>query len=302
LLFVPLLLGVRELYVWARPEQVAGDVLLQHKAAYLNVSSFVLRTAVYFFIWLGVSYFLSKWSFEHDRTAHPSLLRRLETLSGPGLVLYGGTITFATIDWVMSLEPHWYSTIYGLLFIVGQALSALAFAIVVAALLADRKPFSDVLTPGHFHDLGNLLLAFVMLWAYVTFSQYLIIWSGNIAEEVPWYLHRARGGWEWIALSLIVFHFAVPFVLLLSRGTKRRAQVLTKVAGTILFMRLVDLFWLVMPSFPNEGLRIHWLDVATPLGLGGIWLAVFVRQLKGRSLLPLHDPSLEGALEPVRGV
>jgi hypothetical protein len=161
---------------------------------------------------------------------------------------------------------------------------------------------SEVVTAAHFHDLGNLLLAFVMLWAYATFSQYLIIWSGNIAEEVPWYLHRGQGGWEWIGLSLIIFHFILPFVLLLSRNTKRRAQMLLKVAGAVLFMRLVDLFWLVAPSFPNSGLRVHWMDVVAPIGLGGIWLALFVRQLKGHSLLPLHDPSLEGVLEPVRGV
>jgi hypothetical protein len=224
-------------------------------------------------------------------------LRRLEALSGPGLVLYGGTVTFASIDWVMSLEPHWYSTIYGLLFIVGQALTTLAFAIVVLSLLAEQKPLSEVVTATHFHDLGNLLLAFIMLWAYVTVSQYLIIWSGNLAEEVPWYLQRARGGWEWLGLSLIVFHFIIPFVLLLSRNTKRRKHVLARVAGAVLFMRFVDLFWLIAPSFPNEGLCIHWMDVIAPIGIGGVWLAVFCQRLKGRSLLPLHDPSLGGVLE-----
>jgi hypothetical protein len=301
LLFVPLLFGLRVLYVWARPEQVASEVLLQQKTFYLNVPFFVLRAAGYFVVWLSVAHVLNKWSAEHDRTAEPSALRRLETFSGPGLVLYGGTVTFASIDWVMSLEPAWYSTIYGLLFIVGQALTTLAFAIVVLALLADREPLSAAVTSAHFHDLGNLLLAFVMLWAYVTFSQYLIVWSGNVSEEVPWYLHRAHGGWEWVGLGVVVFQFIVPFVLLLSRGTKRRAQILASVAGAILFMRLIDLFWLVAPSFPNSGPRLHWLDIVTPIGLGGIWLAVFVRRLKGRSLLPLHDPSLEGALEPVRG-
>jgi len=302
LLFVPLLFGLRELYVWARPEEVANDALLQQKAFYLNVPFFVLRTVGYFLVWLSIAYFLNKWSLEHDRTAEPSCLRRLETLSGPGLVLYGGTVTFASIDWVMSLEPHWYSTIYGLLFIVGYSLTTLAFAIVVTTLLANEKPLSEIVTAAHFHDLGNLLLAFVMLWAYVTFSQYLIIWSGNIAEEVPWYLHRGHGGWEWVGLSLIIFQFILPFVLLLSRNTKRRAQTLLRVAGAVLFMRLVDLFWLVAPSFPNSGLRIHWMDVVAPIGLGGIWLALFVRRLKGHSLLPLHDPSLEGVPGPLRGM
>jgi len=300
LLFLPLLLGLHELYEWARPEHVAHDVLLQRKTFYLNIPFFLLRAVVYFSVWLGIAYLLTRWSSEHERTAELSVLRRLEALSGPGLVLYGGTVTFAAIDWVMSLEPHWYSTIYGLLFIVGQALTTLAFAIVVLSLLTEQKPLSEVVTATHFHDLGNLLLAFVMLWAYVAVSQYLIIWSGNLAEEVPWYLQRARGGWEWVGLSLVVFHFVLPFILLLSRSAKRRKQVLARIAGAILFMRFVDLFWLIAPSFPNEGLRIHWMDVVVPIGIGGLWLAVFCRQLKSQSLLPLHDPSLEGVLEHVQ--
>jgi len=296
-LFVPFLFGLHHLYEWARPEHVAGDALLQHKAFYLNIPFFLLRTAVYFLVWLGLAYFLDKWSSEHDQTAEPSVLRRLEALSGPGLVLYGGTLSFAAIDWVMSLEPHWYSTIYGLLFMVGQALTTMAFAIIVLSYLANRKPLSEVVQAAHFHDLGNLLLAFVMLWAYVTFSQYLIIWYGNLAEEVPWYLHRTQGGWEWIGLSLVVFHFILPFVLLLSRNAKRRKQVLVKIAAAILFMRLVDLFWLVVPSPPTSGLHIHWMDVVAPIGVGGLWWAYFCRQLQGRSLLPLHDPSLASAVE-----
>jgi len=294
-LFVPFLFGLPHLYEWAHPEHVAGDALLQHKTFYLNIPFFLLRTGVYFLVWLGLAYFLDKWSSEHDRTAEPAVLRRLEALSGPGLVLYGGTLTFAAIDWVMSLEPHWYSTIYGLLFLVGQALTTMAFAIIVLSYLANHKPVSEVVQATHFHDLGNLLLAFVMLWAYVSFSQYLIIWSGNLAEEVPWYLHRTQGGWEWIGLGLVVFHFILPFVILLSRDAKRRKQVLMKIAAAVLFMRLVDLFWLIAPSPPTTGFHIHWLDVVAPIGVGGLWLAYFCRQLRGRPLLPLHDPSLVSA-------
>jgi hypothetical protein len=293
-LFVPFLFGLPHLYEWAHPEHVASDTLLQYKTFYLNSPFFLLRTGVYFLVWLGLAYLLDKWSVEHERTAEPAVLRRLEALSGPGLVLYGGTLTFAAIDWVMSLEPHWYSTIYGLLFLVGQALATMAFAIIVLSYLADHKPVSEVVQARHFHDLGNLLLAFVMLWAYVTFSQYLIIWSGNLAEEVTWYLHRTQGGWEWIGLGLIVFHFILPFVILLSRDAKRRKDVLMKIAAAVLFMRLVDLFWLIAPSPPTTGFHIHWLDVAAPIGVGGLWLAYFCRQLQGRSFLPLHDPSLAG--------
>ena len=288
-LMLPLLFGLRELYVWARPE-AAADHELEHKALYLNIPFFVGRTIVYFGAWLAIAYFLNKWSSEQDQTAEPSLMRRLQVLSGPGLLLWGLTVTFASVDWVMSLEPHWFSTIYGMLFMVGQVLTTLAFVIAVLMLLSGHKPLSDVITPGHFHDLGNLLFAFVILWAYIAFSQFLIIWSGNLPEEVPWYLSRVRGGWLWVALLLLIFHFFLPFLLLLSRDVKRRMRVLAKLAAALIVLRLVDLFWIIAPAFHPKGLSLHWLDAMAPLGLGGIWIAVFVWQLKGRPLLPLHDP------------
>lgn len=295
-LFVPLLFGLPDLYIWARPEEVAGNEILQHKSLYLNIPFFVIRTIIYFAAWIGVGYLLSKWSLEQDRTAEPSPTHRLQSLSGPGLLVYGLTMTFASIDWVMSLEPEWFSTIFGISFMVGQVLASLAFMIVVAILLADREPLSDVVSPAHFHDLGNLLLAFVMLWAYMAFVQFLIIWSGNLPEEISWYLHRMKGGWEWVGVFLILFHFAVPFLLLLSRGTKRRIRMLSTVAAMIFCMRLVDLFWLVTPAFHPKGLRLHWMDLVAPIGVGGIWIGVFVWQLKRRPLLPLHDPYLQEAV------
>jgi hypothetical protein len=300
-LIVPLLFGLHDLYIWTRPQAVASDELLRHKSLYLNVPFFILRTGVYFVVWIVVAYCLNRWSRLHDqeqeRLHERSLQRRLQLLSGPGLVLYGITVTFAAIDWAMSLEPYWYSTIYGVIFIVGQGLATLAFAIIALALLADFAPFAGVVAPAHFHDLGNLLLAFVMLWAYIAFSQFLIIWSGNLPEEIPWYVHRTQGGWQWIGLWLLVFHFAVPFLLLLSRGTKRSAQILATVALTIICMQLVDLFWLVMPAFHPARLYVHWLDIVAPLGIGGLWMAVYVWQLQRRPLLPLHDPRLQGAIE-----
>jgi len=299
-LFIPLLFGLSDLYSWARPEVVASDEILRHKSSYLNVPFFVFRTAVYFAVWIGVAHVLNKWSLAQDQTADPSLARRFELLSGPGLVLYGGTVTFASIDWVMSLDPHWFSTIYGVMFMVGQVLATLAFVIVAMMLLAGYKPLSAVLTPGHFHDLGNLLLAFVMLWAYVAFSQYLIIWSGNLPEEIPWYLQRMSGGWQWIGLALMLFHFALPFLVLLSRRTKRSLQMLAAVAGAMLLMRLIDVFWLIAPGFHHAGMFLHWLDVLAPLSIGGIWLAVFTWQLKRRPLLPLHDPYQEEAAAHAR--
>jgi hypothetical protein len=300
-LFLPLLFGLRDLYIWARPQEVAADPLLQHKSLYLNVPAFVVRAVVYFVVWIGMAYLLNKWSGEQDRTAEASLTRRLQYLSGPGLVLYGLTVTFSSIDWVMSLEPHWHSTIYGLLFMAGYALEGVAFAIIVAHLLARRGPLAAVALPARFHDLGNLTLTFVLLWTYMAFAQFLIVWAENLTDEIPWYLHRTMGGWQGIALVLILLQFALPFALLLSRATKRSSYALSLVAVLILAMRMVDLFWLVVPAFHPMRLSVHWMDGVAPIGIGGIWLAVFAWHLKGKPLVPLHDPRLQTALEPEGG-
>ncbi len=286
-LMLPLLLGIRSLYHWTHPE---GDRLLEHKALYLNIPFFLVRAAIYFSVWILLTRRLTRLSLEQDRTAEPSIQRRMQVLSGPGLLLYGFTVTFASIDWAMSLEPHWFSTIYGMIFMVGQGLATLAFVIAVLVLLSRHAPLSEALTALHFHDLGNLMFAFVMLWGYVSFSQFLIIWSGNLPEEIPWYLARLRGGWQWVALILLLFHFFLPFVLLLMRGVKRRREALARVAVAVLALRLVDMFWLVAPAFHPEGFTIHWMDLAAPVGLGGLWLAAFFSNLKRAPLLPLHDP------------
>ena len=294
LLFVPLLFGLHDLYIWARPEVVTSDVLLQRKSLYLNIPFFLLRSVCYFAVWLAVSYLLDRWSLQQDRTGAAPFERRMRLLSGPGLVLYVLTATFASVDWVMSLEPHWFSTIYGILVIVGQLLATLAFTVMVITLLADTPPLSEVISSAHFHDLGNLLFAFVMIWAYMAISQFLIIWAGNLPEEITWYIHRTQGGWGWVALALILFDFTLPFLLLLSRRIKQQGRLLAWVAAAILVMHAVDLFWLVVPAFQPAGISIHWLDVVALVGVGGIWIATFAWQLKRRPLLPVHDPGLQG--------
>lgn len=299
LLFVPLLAGLTDLFLWARPEAVAADTALQAKRPYLNVPFFLVRAALYFAVWTGLAIVLSRMSAEQDEKPEaiaPARVRRFRLLAAPGLLLYGLTVTFAAVDWIMSLDPHWFSTIIGVLMMGGQGLSALAFAVAALAVLSRYEPLAGVVRPSHFHDLGKLLLAFVMLWAYFSFSQFLIIWSANLPEEIPWYLHRTHGGWQWIALLLVVGHFAVPFLLLLSRDIKRRAPVLMRVAVALIVMRLIDLFWLIAPNFHHERLHVHWMDVAAPLGLGALWLSVFVGQLRARPLLPVNDPYLEEAL------
>lgn len=299
-LFVPVAFGLTHLYEWARPAAVQSDALLQAKQPYLNVPFFLARAAIYFAAWVLVSYLLNKWSGEQDRAgavAPEGTLRRFRVLSAPGLMVYGLTVTFASIDWVMSLDARWFSTIFGVLFMGGQAVSALAFVIAVLVLLARVPPLADVLRPGHLHDLGKLLLAFVMLWTYFAFSQWLIIWSGNLPEEVPWYLRRLQGGWEWVGLLLILGHFVLPFLLLLSRDAKRHARTLAAIAIGVVAMRFVDLFWMIAPERHPSGFMVHPLDIAALVGVGGLWVAYFVRQLGTRALLPVNDPYLREALE-----
>lgn len=294
LLFVPLLFGLEVLYPWAR-EAAADDPVLAHKAAYLNEPFFLVRLAVYFVVWIGLALWLRSLSDRQDRAADPRWTKRMQVVAAPGLVLWAFVTTFAYVDWLMSLEPHWFSTIYGVYFFGGSGMASMAFLIVVAVLLARRRPFDHWLARRHFHDWGKLLFAFVLLWTYFGFSQFLIIWSGNLPEEIVWYLHRMSHGWEWVGLALVVFQFMVPFALLLSRDLKRNTRALAAVALFILVMRWVDHLWQIAPNF-HEHVVVHWLDVAAPLAVGGLWLTGFVWLFKRRPAVPVHDPYLEEAL------
>jgi len=298
LLFIPILFGLPKLYVWARPAEIAGDKHLQEIThAYLNFSGFLLRAIIYFTTWSVLVYFLNRWSAEQDNPVTPDISRRFSVLSGPGLVLYGFSMSFAAIDWVMSLSPHWISTIYPLIFLAGQVLSALGFVVAIETILFRYKPVSELLKPEHVHDHGKLILTFVMLWAYFSFSQWLIIWAGNLPEEISWFVRRLNGWWGLVGLFLAAFHFAVPFVLLLSRQFKRNVRTLVWLAVWLMFMRLVDLFWMIEPTFHPQ-LHVTVWDIVVPIGIGGLWLAYFFRNLKGRPLLPLHDPHSREILEP----
>ena len=297
LIFVPILFALPTLFLWARPEVVAGDAILQMKAPYLNVQFFIVRAIIYFLFWIVCAWLLNKWSAAQDRgeaSLDAAGMVRFRTLSAPGLLFLVLTISFAVTDWVMSLDPHWYSTILGLMFVAGFGLSAFALTIAVLATIGPVGALAGRLKPRHFHDLGKLLLAFTMLWAYLNFSQFLIIWSGNLPEEIPWYIERMRGGWGVVALSLVIGHFALPFLLLLSEDLKK-SRWLPRVAVFILLMRLVDTIFLVGPTFTHDGFPIHWMDVVIPGGLVGIWLFLFTRHLRSRPLMPINDPYLEEA-------
>jgi hypothetical protein len=292
-LFIPLLFGIRRLYIWARPLQDISDKHLREHLeeitkTYLSVNGYVIRAVIYFAIWWGLSYFLTKWSAEQDHPPMRDNSARFKALSGPGLILYGFTITFAVIDWVMSIDPSWISTIFGLSFLIGQVLAALAFAIVVERILFRYKPMSELLKPEQVHDHGKFMLAFIMVWAYFSFSQWLIIWAGNLPEEITWYMRRLNGGWGYVGLFLVLFHFAVPFVLLISRPFKRDITRLVWLAVWMLLMRYVDLFWIIEPDF-SVTFHLTWLDIVVPIAMGGLWLAFFFRNLSSRPLVPAYD-------------
>ncbi|HTS74903.1 MAG TPA: hypothetical protein VMG40_01800 [Bryobacteraceae bacterium] len=294
ILIIPVLVSLPALYSWDRPE-AAQDPIIQGKHAYLNAPFLIGRAIFYFAVWGFYAWRLSKWSREQDQTGDASLIDKMRAVSAPGLVVFVFVSTFAFFDWIMSLEPHWFSTIYGVMFLIGQVLESFAFTIALVILLSAREPFRRYLTKQHLHDLGNLMFAFMVLWAYLSFSQFLIIWAGNLPDENPWYLRRFRGGWGWVALALVIFHFATPFVLLLMRGIKRNAQRLLAVCCMMLVIRIVDVYWIVEPAFYNQTLVVHWLDFVMPVAVGGLWLAGFFWQLKSRPLLPLRDERLQGA-------
>lgn len=299
-LFLPVLLGMGWLYCWTDAERVHSDPILQHKSVYLNVGFFILRAIVYFVIWGVLVYLLNRWSLEQDRTADPRLSKRMAALSAPGEVLYGLTASFAAIDWVMSMEPHWHSTIFAPLFATGQMLGGLALTIFVATWLARVNPGVDFYGRRVFQDLGSLLLAFVLLWAYMSFSQFLLIWMANKKDEVPFYVQRLHGGWQGFALMLVFFHFAVPLFLLLMRGLKRSTLALGTICLGLLIMRFLDLEWVIIPSYERSRPVFAILDLLAVAGVGGIWLAVFLAQLTKRPLLPQNDPYWQEALAYAR--
>jgi hypothetical protein len=298
-LFVPIVLGAHSIYSWTDPEELTKHPVLVEKSKYLNLPFFTVRAAIYFAIWLALTYFLNRWSLSQDRTADREFTKRMRVLGGPGMVLFVFTVTFASIDWFMSLAPEWSSTIYGFIFVAAWALSALAFTVAVMAALAKHEPMNKIVGQSHFQDLGKLLLALVMLWSYFAFSQFLIIWSGNLPEEISWYHPRIHGAWGAIALAVVVLHFAFPFLFLLSRSFKRDSGKLVIVAVLILVMRLIDLFWMIAPTptFAGEHFHISWMDVIAPIAMGGLWLGVFARALTKRPLIPINDPLYETALE-----
>ena len=290
--FVPIAFALPRIYLWAGPASL-GDAEDYHpREHYLNVPFFLIRAGVYFTCWLTIVFLLNRFSRRQDETADPRLAEGMTSLSGPGLAIYGLTVTFAAVDWVMSLDPNWSSTIFGAIVATGQMLPAMGLAIALATWFAGRSPHSELVSADIWNDLGNLLLTFVMLWTYMMFSQLLLIWSGNLPEEISWYFVRSEGGWQLIGVVLAVFYFAFPFVLLLFRDIKREPKRLRIVALAVVGMSFVHQFWMVAPVFSPGHFRLHWMDLAALAGVGGFWLACFFWQLQTRPLVPVE---MEGA-------
>ncbi|KFI22970.1 hypothetical protein [Nitrosococcus oceani] len=295
-LFIPLAVGLSEVYAWARPEEIANNSLLQKKNWYLNIPFFLVRATIYFIIWLGIAYCLSSWSRKQDKNPKTGIVLGLQRLSGGGLILLSLSVTFAAIDWVMSLVPEWTSTIFGFIFGISQMLAAMTFAVIIAGYLSNIKILSETFSPAIFHDFGNILLMFILLWVYLFYMEYLIVWSGNLPREISWYLPRVESSWRWVSILLVVFYFIIPFVALLFRSLKRTRSTLVGIAAIIFLSSLVNSFWLVVPSLRVEGFELYWTDLVVPIGMGGFWLAVVLWRLQNAYSLPARIP-VEEAME-----
>lgn len=308
-LFIPILIGMKHLYPWVtdgpRFKMLAWDAqkIVLHKQLMLNPTFFAIRWVLYFLIWWGFSTVLRRWSIQRDeRPAGRDWQRIFENLSGIGLVVYSLTMTFAVVDWVMSLDATWYSTIYGLIYLAGQGLTAFSVCIITVLLLSQQEPMRSMLRKTEMHDIGKLLFAFVMLYAYLSFSQWLIIWSGNLPDEISYYRNRMAGNWVHLSQFLILFEFAVPFALLLSRRLKKQPGFMVPLCAFIIFIRIVDLYWMVEPNFLNDPrvipqIAFNWMYLAAPLAIGGFWVLSYIRSLKSRPVLVAYDPQLEELLE-----
>jgi hypothetical protein len=297
LMFVPIIFGMKTLYIaWLDPDKLKATPLSAYQQTYLTTGGFLGRAFLYFAIWGALVWLFNSWSREQDQNPEDrALRRRFKLMAGPGIILYILAMTFAAIDWVMSLSPHWASTIYGFIFVGAQAITAMSFMIIVVAALSSSTPYSEIIQKRHLHDLGKLLFAFNMLWAYFDFSQLLIIWSGNQPEEISFYRTRLYGGWGVVAVIVLLFSFALPFLVLLSRDVKRSAGLITKVAIWMIVFRLVDLFWMTRPEFTANAMP-NWRDIVVPIALIGLWVGFFAFNLKQEPLLPLGDPKLAEAI------
>ena len=293
--FIPLLFGMNELYEWSVPELVADNAALQGKADYLNVSFFTIRAIIYFVIWAILAFFISKYSQQQDEGINTT--KKLRIVSAPGMFLFALTLSFAAFDWLMSLDPMWYSTIFGGYYFGGSFVIILAFLIIMTNYLKSNGSLANEIGNAHFSDLGKLFFGFIVFWAYLGGAQYFFIWYANIPEETVWFLHRWNGTWKTVSLLLIFGHFLVPFLSLIFFNTKRNRIVLVFFSFWIFIFHYVDMYWLISPVLHHEGAHVSWMDLTTFIGIGGIFIALFWNRFTAKAIIPINDPYLDASLK-----
>jgi len=301
LLFVPILFGLHDLFHWSHgevfdPASAAFDEVLKKKEAYLNIPFFLLRAGIYFAVWILLSRMLAAVSLSQDKQFDQAGIRRMRRISAPGMVAFALTITFASFDWLMSLDAHWFSTIFGVYIFSGAFLAIMSFMMLAVFYQHRSGVLKGVVTVEHYHDLGKLTFGFIIFWAYMAFSQYFLIWYANLPEENYWYLYRWDNSWEGLSLVLVFGHFVIPFVGLLTRAAKRSPAFLAVMAVWILLMRWVDLYWLVMPTHHQDGIHFSWMDITTFIGIGGLFLWYFWRRYSANAVVPVNDPGLKASI------
>ncbi len=297
LLFLPLFLGMSEIYPWMRPELVKNNAFLHHRQGYLNLPFFFVRVLIYFSIWLFWGFRVNRMADQQDETGDTTLKDRMRAFSAPGLLIFVLTASFAYIDWILSTDIQFYSTIYGAMILIGDVLQTFALTIVVLVLASKTDRFGGRVNAQLLHDLGNLMFAFTIFWTYLSVSQLIIVWPANLPQEIGWYLVRVNGGWTVLAAGIALIMFVVPFLALLSQTRKRDPIRLMRVAVWILCARVVDLFWIIEPTFRTKGFAIYWTDFAAFIAVGGIWMYFYLGQLRRRPLLPLRDPRVAQPLK-----
>ncbi len=298
-LFIPLIFGIHDLYHWSHADVVAQDALLQNKAGYLNIPFFIIRSVVYLAVWITLAFVLYRKSIKQDHAFNSDDQIKIKRISAPGIVAFALTITFAAFDWLMSLDPHWYSTIFGVYIFAGSFLSALAFITVFGLAFRKKAILADVISVEHYHDLGKFLFAFTIFWGYMAFSQYFLIWYANIPEETIWYQHRWEDNWKILTMILVFGHFLIPFLGLMPRAAKRNLTYLKLMSIWILVMHFIDIYWIAMPTLHPHGFRLSWVDGATFLAIGGVVVWYISRKFVTGALVPVNDPKLSESIHHV---
>ena len=297
ILFLPIIPGMHDMYHSTHEEAVAADHILQQKEPYLNIPFFLIRAVFYFGVWFLLARTLKKYSTQQDNAPEPSLTDKMRRFSAPGMLLFAVTLTYAAFDWLMSLNPHWYSTIFGVYIFSGSLLSVLAFILLAALYLRGKDVLQSVITLEHYHDLGKLLFGFTVFWAYIAFSQYMLIWYGNIPEETEFFLQRWEGSWKYVSMVIVFFHFALPFLILVTRAAKRNLALMKVMGFWFLIIHYVDIHWIVMPTLHTEGFSLSWIDFTTLIGIGGLFVWYFWKQFAQQATVPINDPKLQSSIQ-----